>query len=60
MSYHFLIKDDDLAVEVVVPGKYNPDILEDIKRRLMDMYREALSFRMSLMMNLSKEATPDE
>jgi hypothetical protein len=47
VSYVFQIKDPEgLEVTVQVPGKYNPDILEDGKRRIADLYREALTERL--------------
>lgn len=38
---------EDLRVTIQVPGKYNPDILEDAKRRCVDAYKEALTARMA-------------
>lgn len=46
MSYLVQISDpDDLRVTIQVPGKYNPDILEDAKNRCVSAYKEALRAR---------------
>jgi len=37
---------EDLRVTIQVPGKYNPDILEDAKNRCVSAYKEALAARL--------------
>lgn len=49
MSYTLQVKDpEDLIVTVSLPGKYNPDILDDAKRRVVELYREVLVARMEI------------
>lgn len=46
MAFSAGIQDpEDLAIQFTVPGKYNPDALDDLKNRLMAAYREALEIR---------------
>lgn len=48
MSYLFQINDpEDLQITIQIPGKYNPDILEDGKNRLVAAYQEALTARLA-------------
>lgn len=48
MSYVFQIDDPEgLQLTIRSPGKHHsPDILEDVKRRLVDAYKEALEARL--------------
>lgn len=46
MSLHLQITDPEgLLIVVRIPGNYNPDVLEDGKRHLLETYKESLSFR---------------
>jgi hypothetical protein len=46
MPYLLQISDpDEMRVTLQLSGKYSPDILDDAKRRVVDMYREALAAR---------------
>lgn len=51
---------DTMLIAVTVSGKYNPDILDDVKRRTLDAYREALAFRTSLLGIEVAEAPTEE
>lgn len=46
MPYLLQISDpDEMRVTLQISGKYSPDVLDDAKRRLLDMYRGALATR---------------
>jgi hypothetical protein len=49
VTYTFQVFDEDIRITVQLPGKYNPDILEDGKRRLIDAYREAWQTRVDIL-----------
>lgn len=42
-SYVQLSDQFDITVTMSAPAAYNPDILEDLKNRMMDAYKEALT-----------------
>jgi hypothetical protein len=48
VTYTFQVFDDTIRITVQLPGKYNPDILEDGKRRALDLYKEALQTRVDI------------
>lgn len=49
MSFFLQIDDPEgLCVTLQLPGKYNPDELDDGKRRVVDMYRDALQTRIDM------------
>lgn len=56
MTLHLQLNDPD-GIQVIIraPGNYNPDVLEDGKRRLMDIYKETLSFRFAIGINVPVE-----
>lgn len=58
MSYVFQVGDDDIRIAVQVPGKYNPDILEDGKRRTVDLYKEVLAARAAYVETYSEKDEP--
>lgn len=62
MAFMVQIADEmyDLTVTMTIPGKYNPDALDDMKRRAVDAYREALSSRAGIELAIQKEVGGDE
>lgn len=48
MMHVGIVDPEDLNIIVRVSGAYNPDVLDDMKRRALDMYRETLAFRQAL------------
>lgn len=46
MPMQIQIRDPDgLTVTMTVSGKYSPDIVDDLKRRAYDAYKEAFALR---------------
>lgn len=39
---------NELQVTMTASGQYNPDIIEDLKRRLLDAYKEALQTQVEI------------
>jgi hypothetical protein len=61
VTYLVQISDpDDLRVTIQVPGKYNPDILEDAKNRCVSAYKEALQARCESVLALILEDDEEE
>lgn len=55
------IKDpEELVVTVTVPGKYNPDILDDAKRRVVELYKEVLETRLAAVTVSMADTEPEE
>lgn len=51
MSFTLQVKDpEDMIVTVNIPGKYNPDILDDAVRRVVELYKEVLETRFAAVM----------
>lgn len=45
MTIHAQIITDSTQVIIRVPGKYSPDVLDDVKRRAMDMLKQTIAFQ---------------
>lgn len=43
-----LDSENDVHIAIRVGGGYNPDVLEDVKRRVGDLYQEALATNLAV------------
>jgi hypothetical protein len=51
---------NDLTLTIATPGKYSPDIIDDVKRRLMEAYREVLKAQAEFMYEETTTETTDD
>lgn len=51
---------DEFVVTVNLSGRYSPDVLDDAKRRLLDIYRDAMEVRLAALGGLVLEETDGE
>jgi hypothetical protein len=61
VSFTLQVKDpEDMVVTVNIPGKYNPDILDDAVRRVVELYKEVLETRFAAVMVQLSDAEEDD